>query len=104
MRRIPRALIRLYPANWRDRYGDEFEALLEDGPPNVFGLFDLLKGALKMQLNVPAFPKLAVVLSIVGLLGGRRFVSRVAALYFNSRNDLRRIAERLGPQSQPAVR
>ena len=26
------ALIRLYPARWRARYGDEFEAILEERP------------------------------------------------------------------------
>jgi hypothetical protein len=61
---------RLYPAAWRQRYGDEFEALLEDKPPTLFCLFDLIKGATKMQLSVPTFPKLALLLSVAGLLAG----------------------------------
>ena len=65
-----RFLVRLYPANWRQRYGEEFEALLEDTPPGWAGIFDLLKGAIKMQLFVPAFPKLALMLGVMGLLGG----------------------------------
>lgn len=70
MRRAARFLIRLYPANWRARYGEEFEALLEDNSPGWPGIFDLVKGAIKMQLSVPAFPKLALMLSVTGLLAG----------------------------------
>jgi uncharacterized protein involved in exopolysaccharide biosynthesis len=70
MRGIAQFLIRLYPANWRERYGEEFEALVEDSPPGWLGIFDLVKGAIKMQLSVPAFPKLALMLSITGLLAG----------------------------------
>ena len=89
MRRIAKFLIRLYPANWRERYGEEFEALLEDSTPGWPGVFDLLKGALKMQLSVPAFPKLALLLSIAGLVAGLLtsflftpiYVSRAAMRY-----------------------
>jgi hypothetical protein len=70
MKHIARFLIRLYPATWRARYGDEFEALLEDSSSGWPACFDLLKGAIRMQLSLPVFPKLALVLSIVGLLAG----------------------------------
>ncbi len=70
MRCVAHLLIRLYPASWRARYGEEFEALLEDSPPGWRGTFDLVKGAIKMQLSVPAFPKLALMPSIAGLLAG----------------------------------
>jgi hypothetical protein len=70
MKRLVRFLIRLYPANWRERYGEEFDALLEDSSPGWSGIFDLMKGAVKMQLSVPAFPKLALILSLGGLLCG----------------------------------
>lgn len=84
MRRIARALVRLYPANWRERYGDEFEALLEDSPATFRGVFDLLRGAIRMQLNVPAFPKLAVLLSIAGLLAGLGVSFIVAPRYVST--------------------
>jgi hypothetical protein len=70
VKRLVRLLIRLYPSSWRERYGEEFEALMEDSSPGWPAIFDLLKGALKMQLSVPAFPKLALMLSITGLLIG----------------------------------
>jgi len=70
MRHVVRFLIRLYPANWRERYGEEFEALLEDSPVSFSGIFDLVKGAMKMRLSVPSFPKLALLLSVTGLVAG----------------------------------
>jgi hypothetical protein len=70
MRRLARFLIRLYPAPWRERYGEEFAALLEDGSFGWGAGFDVLKGAIKMRLDVPAFAKLALVLSVAGLVAG----------------------------------
>jgi hypothetical protein len=45
-------LIRLYPARWRARYGDEFEAILEDRPLGPFDVADILLGALDAQLRL----------------------------------------------------
>ena len=45
-------LIRCYPARWRDRYGDEFEALLGDRPLGPFDVADILLGALDAQLRL----------------------------------------------------
>ena len=45
-------LIRCYPARWRDRYGDEFEAVLAERPLGPFDLVDILLGALDAQLRL----------------------------------------------------
>jgi hypothetical protein len=45
-------LIRCYPARWRARYGDEFEALLEERPLGPFDVADVLLGALDAQLRL----------------------------------------------------
>jgi hypothetical protein len=45
-------LIRLYPASWRARYGDEFEALLDERPLGPFDVADILLGALDAQLRL----------------------------------------------------
>ncbi len=47
-----RALIRLYPASWRARYGEEFEAILEERPLGPFDVADILLGALDAQLHL----------------------------------------------------
>ena len=45
-------LIRCYPAGWRARYGDEFEAILEERPLGPFDVVDVLLGALDAQLRL----------------------------------------------------
>jgi hypothetical protein len=70
MKSIARYLIRLYPPTWRARYGEELAALLEDSPPGLSSVLNVLKGAIKMQLSIPSFPKLTLLLSITGLLCG----------------------------------
>ena len=44
-------LIRCYPARWRARYGDEFEAILEERPLGPFDVADVLLGALDARLR-----------------------------------------------------
>jgi hypothetical protein len=44
-------LIRCYPARWRARYGDEFEAILEERPLGPYDVADILLGALDARLR-----------------------------------------------------
>jgi len=84
MKRAVQSLIRLYPAHWRERYGEEFSALIEDSSPGWRAAFDLLKGAIKMQLSVPSFPKLALILSLTGLVAGLGVSTLVTPRYVSS--------------------
>src|SRR5690348_18187904 len=43
-------LVRLYPASWRERYADEFVAMLEDARPSFTDYADILLGALDARL------------------------------------------------------
>jgi hypothetical protein len=45
-------LIRCYPAVWRERYGDEFAALLDERPLGPFDVADILLGALDARLRM----------------------------------------------------
>lgn len=45
-------LLRLYPARWRVRYGDEFAAVLEERPLGPFDVADVLLGALDAHLHL----------------------------------------------------
>jgi hypothetical protein len=45
-------LIRLYPARWRARYGDEFAAVLEERVLGPFDVADVLLGALDAHLHL----------------------------------------------------
>lgn len=44
-------LTRLYPQGWRDRYEDEFLALLEERPPTTRDVLDTLRGAIDAHLH-----------------------------------------------------
>ena len=66
MKRILKLLARLYPAQWRDRYGAEYEALLEEATPRVRDVFDISWGAFKMQITTWSFLRIV----LVCMLGG----------------------------------
>lgn len=44
--RLAHLLVRLYPRPWRERYGTEFQALLEDGPGGLRTLVNAIWSAL----------------------------------------------------------
>ncbi len=44
--------MRLYPATWRARYGDEFEAILEERPLGPFDVADIALAALDAHLHL----------------------------------------------------
>jgi uncharacterized protein involved in exopolysaccharide biosynthesis len=56
----------LYPAAWRARYGEEFEALLEDIGPCWRDVWNVLAGALKMQMATWTWWKLVSALALAG--------------------------------------
>ena len=70
MKRLMRTFARLYPAAWRRRYGDEFEALLEDSGATWRGALDVLRGALMMHMNTRSSIKIVVLATLIGLLLG----------------------------------
>ena len=45
-------LIRLYPARWRARYGEEFEAVLEEFPLGPFDVADILLAAIDAHIHL----------------------------------------------------
>jgi hypothetical protein len=60
--------MQIYPASWRNRYGIEFRALLDDVNPGWREFFDVLKGALKMRMtNAPSYLKFAAAFALFGL-------------------------------------
>jgi hypothetical protein len=44
-------LLRMYPTGWRARYGDEFAALLEDAPPTLADMIDIVRHVWDEQRN-----------------------------------------------------
>ena len=70
MKRLMRAFARLYPGAWRRRYGDEFEAMLEDSGATWRGALDVLRGALMMHLNTRSSMQIVALATLIGLLVG----------------------------------
>jgi len=70
MTRLAKWMMRLYPAAWRARYGDELDALLADSGADARAVADLFRRGLQMRFSTGSFLKLAVVLGGVGLLLG----------------------------------
>jgi uncharacterized protein involved in exopolysaccharide biosynthesis len=60
MKRILKFLVRLYPSDWRKRYGVEYEALLDEGTPRARDASDVLWQALKMQTTNWRFVKIVL--------------------------------------------
>jgi hypothetical protein len=53
--RLVHLVIRLYPRSWRDRYGEEFEALLIAEPGSLRALVNVVRSALREHI-LPAHP------------------------------------------------
>jgi len=48
---VRKRLLSLYPEAWRERYGEEMCALIDESPPSVAAILDLLRGALAAHLR-----------------------------------------------------
>ena len=68
MKRVLRLLIRLYPAWWRNRYGGELEALLEDSGSGSRDVWDVFRGAMAMQMKTGSFGRIVTVCVIAGVV------------------------------------
>jgi hypothetical protein len=68
MKRLLRAAARLYPRAWRDRYGEEFDALIDDLAPRWRDVFNIVVGALIMQ--IARLSLVPVAMAVAGALAG----------------------------------
>src|SRR5687768_13915943 len=68
MKRLIEWAARLYPRAWRERYGEEFRALIEDVRPGWRELWDVLRGACGMQMRTWELPKFALGFGLIGLV------------------------------------
>ena len=81
-------LLRLYPTAWRERYGDELDALLEDHPATVSDHLDLIRGALDARLHPQVrgaaapdqeTPTIQRLLGVLAAIGGIAWIIGVAS-------------------------
>src|SRR5580658_1625095 len=73
MRRALKRLIWMYPKTWRNRYENEFCALLDDVPPTWRTLLDVFGGALKMQMKVWSPWKIVAAFALAGVVSATAF-------------------------------
>jgi hypothetical protein len=73
MRQILKLVILLYPKPWRNRYANEFDALLDTVSPTWPTLFDVLRGAMKMQLKSGNLWKAAAAAALAAAVAGTAF-------------------------------
>jgi hypothetical protein len=71
---VIRFLLALYPAPWRRRYGEEFQALLESCPLGPFDVADIVLGAIDARLTRFGLP------GAVGTGGGHHMLLRIGGL------------------------
>jgi hypothetical protein len=64
MRACVRLAVRLYPSAWRTRYGEEFEALLEDRVRSWEDVADIALGGIGMRLRYTSVPAMAALLGV----------------------------------------
>lgn len=104
MKRLLFFAARLYPRSWRRRYGAEFDALLEDVNPTLSELFNVLGGALKMQLaRGNLYWKLGAALAIAGAAVAA-IVSFTAPRPYVSTSILRIVPAQPGAKIDPNAR
>jgi hypothetical protein len=77
MKRSVRWVAALYPARWLERYGAEFDALLEDANPRWKDFFDILWGALKMQMASRSIVKTGALAGVLGAIVAAGFAWRM---------------------------
>jgi len=70
MKRIAKLLARFYPAAWRERYGEEFQGLIEDKKLGASDLLDVFCGGLKMQVTSQSFVRIILPCALAGATAG----------------------------------
>jgi hypothetical protein len=100
MNRFVRFSARLYPPAWRRRYGAEFDALLDDAGSGWRDGFDVLGGAIQMQILSWNFRNVTVVCGLLGLLAAAAWAWSLPNMYVS--RALMRV-QTVGPEDPQLV-
>ena len=114
MRQLIRWTARLYPAIWRERYGGELDALIEDIQPQWEDLFNVLLGALRMQMTTRNSLKILGTVALAGALAAGVLAFRTPDRYVSTAvmritpagqadSDHQRALDRLGELQQEVL-
>jgi hypothetical protein len=81
MDRLTKLAATLYPRWWRERYGEEFAALLEDARPGFGGTLDVAKSAIGVRFASPPSKRVLWATVALGLAGSVTAVLAVRPQY-----------------------
>jgi len=81
MKRILKTLGRLYPRAWRERYGEEFDAILEDRKPCLLDIADVLLGAFRMRVSMRHLVQIVLPCGLAGAAIAWGIAARTPARY-----------------------
>ena len=84
MRQLIHWVAGLYPAAWRERYGGELDALVEDIQPRWEDLFNVLLGALRMQMTMRNSLKVVAAAALAGALVAGMLAFRTQERYVST--------------------
>ena len=98
MKRLIQFVARLYPKSWRERYGSEFAALLEEVNPDWRTSVDILRGALEMQITIWSFNKILLAAGLAGALAA------FAASFWIAKPNAEMFLTVTGPADRTAAR
>jgi hypothetical protein len=76
MKRLIRFVAKIYPQPWRDRYGEEFEALLDDTEADGRIAFNVLSGAVLMQVHRWRRVGMVALVAMMALFGATWWAGR----------------------------
>ena len=97
MKRWMRLAARLYPRGWRERYSEEFDALIEDYHPSWREFADVVRGAVKMQIRMGrGYLKIVGAMAALGAIVAGAASFRVAPMYVSTA-VVRLPAREIGP-------
>ncbi len=76
MKHLIRLAAKLYPGPWRDRYGEEFEALLDEAGADGRTALDVLAGALLMRVQRWRKAASAALVAMAAVFAASRWVGQ----------------------------
>ncbi|MGB7721984.1 MAG: hypothetical protein WBL65_18940 [Bryobacteraceae bacterium] len=111
MRQLIHWVAGLYPAAWRERYGGELDALIEDIQPQWEDLLNVLLGALRMQMTTRNSLKILGAVTLAGALAAGvlafrtpdRYVSTAVMRITPADSDRQRALDRLAELQQEVL-
>jgi len=81
MKKLVRFAAKFYPLSWRQRYGAEFDALLDDSRSGWRDVLDVLCGALMMRISMGSYWNMSVAFGLGGLILAAGFALRMPNHY-----------------------